>query len=128
MLDMHSVSNAALAYLGDAVVEVLARARLVREGYATSRSLNAHAQEYVRATVQAEAVERLLPLLDEKEHAVYHRGFNMNHAHPPKSATILEYRKASGFETLFGYLWATGERARAEALFDAAFPEGVTKR
>ena len=63
MFDSRTASGAALAYLGDAVLEVLVRTRLVEAGYASSKSLNAHALEYVRAGAQARAMERIRPLL-----------------------------------------------------------------
>ena len=63
------ITPAALAYLGDSVIEVLARERLVSAGIPDSARLNLAAAKYVRATVQSDAVERILPLLDEAEAA-----------------------------------------------------------
>lgn len=121
-VDPHSVSTAALAYLGDAVLEVLVRRRLVGEGLGTSKSLNAHAAAYVTAEAQAAAMERLLPLLTEEEAAVYRRGRNMGHTATPRHATVAEYRSATGMEALFGYLSLTEQAGRAFELFAAAFP------
>ena len=121
-VDPHSVSTAALAYLGDAVLEVLTRRRLVEEGFGTSKALNAHAAAYVTAEAQAAAMERLLPLLTEEETAVFRRGRNMGHTATPRHATVAEYRSATGMEALFGYLSLTGRAERAFELFAAAFP------
>ena len=121
-VDPHTVSTAALAYLGDAVLEVLVRRRLVEQGFGTSKSLNAHAAAYVTAEAQAAAMERLLPLLGEEEAAVYRRGRNMGHTATPRHATVAEYRSATGMEALFGYLSLTGQAERALSLFAAAFP------
>lgn len=123
MFDSRSASNAALAYLGDAVIEVLVRERLVSEGYTSSKALNAHALDYVRAPAQAAAMARITPLLTEEETAVFHRGRNIGHTNTPKNATVGEYRAATGMEALFGYLHMMGDQPRIRQLFDAAYPK-----
>ena len=123
MFDPRTASSQALAYLGDAALEVLVRTRLVESGYTSSKSLNANALEYVRAGAQAKAMERIAPVLSEEEHAVFHRGRNMGHGTHPKGATVGEYRNATGMEALFGYLSITGQRTRMQELFDLAYPE-----
>ena len=122
MLDVHTASTAALAYLGDAVIELCVRRRLCEAGYSSSKSLNAHALNYVRAAAQAQAMERLLPHLTAEEDAVFHRGRNIGHTNTPKNATVAQYRSATGMEALFGYLHATGNTARIEELFALAYP------
>ena len=106
----------ALAYLGDAVFEVLVRERLVKSGVSDPGKLNAMALSYVRATAQSAGLERLLPHLSEQEEADFRRGRNGAGAHP-KSATALEYRRATGLEALFGALYLRGEAERAKDLF-----------
>jgi ribonuclease-3 family protein len=123
MFDARSASSAALAYLGDAVLEVLVRARLVDMGYTSSKSLNAKALPFVRASAQAQAMNRIQPLLTEAEDAVFHRGRNIGHTSTPKSATVGEYRTATGMEALFGYLHLLGDTERIELLFSAAYKE-----
>lgn len=123
MFDPRTAGSQALAYLGDAALEVLVRTRLVESGYTSSKSLNAHALEYVRAGAQAKAMERIAPVLCEEENAVFHRGRNMGHGTHPKSATVGEYRNATGMEALFGYLSITGQRTRMQELFDLAYPK-----
>lgn len=117
------ITPAALAYLGDSVIEVLARERLVSAGIPDSARLNLAAAKYVRATVQSDAVERILPLLDEAEAAVYRRARNIGHTNTPRSASPAEYRRATGMEALFGWLWLGGEegKTRARELFYAAY-------
>ena len=117
------ITPAALAYLGDSVIEVLARERLVSAGIPDSARLNLAAAKYVRATVQSDAVERILPLLDEAEAAVYRRARNVGHTNTPRSASPAEYRRATGMEALFGWLWLGGEegKTRARELFGAAY-------
>ena len=119
---LNTYSTAALAYLGDSVIEICVRERLVKAGLSSSAMLNKTALEYVRASAQAEAMKRILPLLDEEEDAVFHRGRNIGHTNTPKSATVAEYRAATGMEALFGYLHLAGRKERIDELFDAAYP------
>ena len=121
--DQRLVGAAALAYLGDSVWELLVRSLLVKQGIYQSKKLNRMAQDYVTAPRQAEAMERILPLLTEEENTVYHRGRNLDHANVPKSATRSEYLMATGLEALFGYLHLVGNVERLETLFRAAYPE-----
>lgn len=119
---LNTYSTAALAYLGDCVIEMCVRERLVRLGYSSSAKLNKTALDYVRAPRQAEAMKNILPLLTEEEDAVFHRGRNIGHTNTPKSATVAEYRAATGMEALFGYLHLAGQKERIGELFDAAYP------
>ena len=122
-IDPRTVSTAALAYLGDAVLELLVRERLVAAGYASSKALNAKALDYVRAAAQAQAMERLAPHLTEEEAGAFRRGRNIGHTNPPKRATVAEYRNATGMEALFGYLQITERQDRIRALFELAYPQ-----
>lgn len=128
-IDLRTVSTAALAYLGDSVIELLARGRLIERGYSSSKALNTHAKEFVTAQAQAGAMERLLPHLSEEEAAYFRRGRNIGHTNTPKNATVAQYRSATGMEVLFGYLHLTGQEARARALFALAYAndEGETQ-
>ncbi|MBE6667685.1 MAG: ribonuclease III [Ruminococcaceae bacterium] len=114
-------SAAALAYLGDAVLEVCVREYLVNSGLSSSARLNSTALEYVKASRQAEAMKKILPLLTEEEEAVFKRGRNMGHTNIPKSATVSEYRSATGMEALFGYLHLEGRKERIAELFALAY-------
>ena len=114
-------SGAALAYLGDAVLEVCVREHLVKSGLSSSARLNSTALEYVKASKQAEAMKKILPILTEEEEAVFRRGRNIGHTNTPKSATVSEYRIATGMEALFGYLHLEGRKERIAELFSAAY-------
>ena len=91
---LNTYSTASLAYLGDCVIELCVRERLVKKGLSSSARLNKAALEYVRASRQAEAMKNIISLLSEEENAVFHRGRNMGHSNTPKSATVAEYRAA----------------------------------
>lgn len=118
---LHTYSTPALAYLGDSVLELLVREHLVRNGYASSARLNQKALSFVRASVQAEAIKKILPLLTPEEEAVYRRGRNIGHTNTPKSASVLEYRMATGMEVLFGYLHLAKREERMRELFMRAY-------
>ena len=121
-MDIHEISVPALAYLGDCVLELCVRKKLVEEGLSTSAHLNAAALDYVSAPVQAEAMKRILPILTEEEERYFRRGRNLGHGNVPKRATVSEYRAATGMETLFGYLHLTEQTDRIRELFELAYP------
>lgn len=119
-----SLSVEALAYLGDSVFELCVRERLVRSGLCSSDRLNRAALDYVKATAQSEAVERVLPHLSVEETATYKRGRNAGHGkNTPKSASMAEYRRATGFEVLLGWLYMDGKRDRIDEILDIGYPE-----
>ena len=66
-------------------------------------------------------MKNILPLLDEEEEAVFKRGRNVGHTNTPKSATVSEYRSATGMEALFGWLWLAGKKERINELFRVAY-------
>lgn len=121
-MELSDITTPSLAYLGDSVLEVCVRTYLVRErGLTTSARLNSASLDFVRATAQSEAMGRIEPLLSEEEASYYRRGRNMGHGNVPRSASVAEYRRATGMETLFGYLHLTGQKTRLEQLFRAAY-------
>ena len=121
-LSMAELSSAALAYLGDSVLELCVREHLLRQGLSTAAHLNAASRDYVTAPAQAKAMERILPFLTEQEAAVYRRGRNNVHANIPKKATMAEYRAATGMECLLAYLYLSNNQARIDELFALAYP------
>lgn len=122
MILLNEIGTSALAYLGDSVLELMVRERLVAQGISSAGKLNHAALDYVRASAQAAAMERIIPLLDEEEERFYHRGRNSTHLNFPKNATTAEYRRATGMETLFAYLHVSGKTERLRELFEAAYP------
>ena len=116
---LQTVSELALAHVGDAVFELLVRQDLCCRGSALVKDLHRATVARVTAPAQAAFVEAVLPVLTEEELAAYKRGRN-THTHPaPKSATPGQYARATGLETLFGWLWLTGKYDRVNELFDA---------
>ena len=116
-MNVNEYSPLALAYLGDAYYELMVRAHLLEQGNMPASELNKRAKEYVTAVKQSEMVEALLPHLSETELAAYKRGRNAHSPHTPKSAAAVQYRRATGLESLFGYLYVKCETERALSLF-----------
>ena len=119
--DAGQVSAASLAYLGDSVLEILVRERLVITG---ARNPSGESLKYVAAPVQSEAFAKIEGILTERETDMFKRGRNCVHSgNVPKKSTPAQYRRATGLETLFGYLYLSGQSQRIRQLFASAFPE-----
>ena len=112
----------ALAYYGDAVIELMVREYLIKTGISNAGKLNKLSRSFVTASKQSECVEKILTVLTEEETDVFKRGRNM-HGGRPKSASVGDYRRATGFETLMGYLYVTENSPRAKELFDKAYAD-----
>ena len=119
------ISTAALAYLGDSVIELCVRELLVLRGVSSAKNLNSTALRFVKAEAQADAMKKIMPLLTEDENAAYRRGRNIGHTNVPKSATVGQYRMATGLEALFGYLHLTEQKERINELFSVAYEEVI---
>ena len=111
------LSPVTLAFLGDAVYELLVRTEIVKKGSMPAGKLHTAAIQFVSAKGQAKAMALLESLLSEDEHAIFLRGRNANHVKPPKNADPNEYRIATGMEALFGYLFLYEKNERILELF-----------
>ncbi|MFA9380768.1 MAG: Mini-ribonuclease 3 [Acetanaerobacterium sp.] len=111
-------SPLALAFLGDAVFELMVREHLSRMGNMPAHTLHVKAVTLVRASAQAKAVELISPVLTEDEMSIFKRGRNANSTTVPKNANPADYRAATGLEALFGYLHLKGEHKRVRKLFE----------
>ena len=107
-----------LAYIGDAVYEILVRQYIVSRGNAPVNVLNRDARRIVNAGAQSEAYEKIKDMLTEEETAVYKRGRNAKSHTAAKNQTITDYRRATGIEALFGYLYIEGQNDRMSELFN----------
>jgi len=119
--DISGMSGVTLAYIGDAVIELLIREALIRFGVTDTGRLSAAAQKLVCAKTQSEIVETLLPALSEEEAAAYRLGRNHHINSKPKKATIAEYSRSTGMEAVFGYLHISGRSERIHTLFAIAY-------
>ena len=121
--DANKISMLGLAHIGDGVYELLVRTMLCTQGHAAVGELHRLTVARVKAPAQAKAMERLLPLLDEGELALYKRGRNAHVHGVPQGASVGEYHAATGLEALFGWLYLQGRLARIEELFTAAMED-----
>lgn len=112
-----TMSNLGLAYLGDAVFEVMIRSWLCLHGKLTSGKLHKAALQYVTAPAQAAMAIKILPLLSDEETEVFRRGRNTKPHSIPKAAKREEYQAATALEALFGWLYLKGENERINTLF-----------
>lgn len=119
-VDVHTLSPLALAFVGDGVYSLLVRERLLTQANRPVGDLHRLAVTAVRAEAQAAAMERLLPQLTEEELAVFKRGRN---AHSTRTGA--DYHKATGLESLFGYLYLDGRIDRVQELFTLCVEEAA---
>ncbi len=104
-MDAAAYSPLVLAYIGDAVYEAVIRTLTVAHGNMQVNKMHRHDAGLLKASAQAEMIRLLEPDLTEEEEAVYKRGRNAKSVTSAKNATMIDYRRATGFETLLGYLY-----------------------
>ena len=118
----NSYPSLVLAYIGDAIYEVYVRSRIVSEhGDMPPHKLHIESIKHVKAHAQSNAIGVIEEMLSEAEDAVYKRGRNSKSATVPKNADVSEYRRATGLEALFGYLYIKKEEERLEELMKIAY-------
>ena len=120
-LDVNSarqLSSITLAFIGDAVYSLYVREKLVFIKDDKGDTLNKKTAEMVRASAQANFINKIYPILTEEEVDVYKRARNTKKGTRAKSATVGEYNKATGFEALIGFLYITGNTERLNYLLN----------
>lgn len=115
--EVNQLPIASLAYLGDSVLEVMVRRKLILD---KKGDIHTRARDYVTAVSQSQAAERLMEEFTEDELAIYKRGRNHTHS-SPKSATHAQYSRATGLECVFAYLYLSGETERLSYIFEKGF-------
>ncbi len=121
--DINRISSLALAHVGDAVYELLVRSWLCKKEPGRVSDIHARTVEYVNASAQADAAERIIDALSEQERSVFKRGRNAKVNSVPHNSTIAEYHYSTGLETLFGWLYLNGDEKRIEELFHLCIGE-----
>lgn len=105
-----------LAYIGDAVYELMVRSLVVSRGSVQVNKMHKKSASLVNAGTQARLVRLIMEELTKEEEAIYKRGRNAKSATSAKHATIQDYRTATGFEALCGYLYLCGRMERLSVL------------
>ena len=121
--DLRTYSPLTLAYIGDGVYELVIRTVLVKKGNCPVNQLHKKARSLVKAGAQSKMMELLEPDLTEEELAVYKRGRNAHSPTMAKHATMADYRRATGFEALMGYLYLKEDYSRIVELVRKGLPE-----
>lgn len=112
-----------LAYMGDSYYETLAREYVISDGDCLVSKLNERIKSIITAVSQSKIIGIMMPILDETEIWFFKSGRNSRNTHHSRSAEAVEYRRATGLETLFGYLYISGRHERARELFLYAIDE-----
>lgn len=122
--DIRTYSPLTLAYIGDAIYELVIRTILVEKGNTQVNKLHNRASRLVKASAQSAMIEKLKPHLTEEETAVFKRGRNAKSYTMAKNASMSDYRRATGFEALMGYLYLTEQWDRMLELIKTGLEEG----
>ena len=104
-VDIRTYSPLTLAYIGDGIFDIVIRSVVVAKGNSRANDLHKRTSEIVKAHTQALMIEALEGELTEEEADVYRRGRNAKSGTMAKNASMSDYRKATGFEALMGYLY-----------------------
>lgn len=110
--DVRAYSPLTLAYMGDAIYDLVIRTVVVERANRSANDLHKKTVRYVKAEAQAAMILALIPELTGDEEAVYKRGRNAKSYTAAKNASLGDYRKATGFEALMGFLYLTGQTDR----------------
>lgn len=110
--DVDSYSPLVLAYMGDCVYDLIIKSMVVSRGNKQVHRLHEETSSYVQASAQSRMMRAMQPHLTEEEHAIYRRGRNTRSVSAAKNQTITDYRRATGFEALVGYLFLKKRYAR----------------
>ncbi|MBQ2426189.1 MAG: ribonuclease III [Lachnospiraceae bacterium] len=120
-VDAGMYSPLVLAYVGDAVYEIMIRTKVVNGGSVQVNKLHKHSAALVKAETQAKMVMALMEEFTEEEMAVYKRGRNAKSYTMAKNASMKDYRMATGFEALIGFLELSGKTDRLYEIMEIAF-------
>lgn len=115
--DIMMLSPLQLAYIGDSVYELLVRTYLITKGISV-KDLHKATTNYVKAKAQAKYAHELEGILSEEEKGIIKKGRNAKSNTSPKNTDIIDYKYATGFECLFGYLYLMNQDERIKELFE----------
>lgn len=112
------INSQQLAFVGDSVYAVFIRSMLVSKGNQKTNTLHKNANTFVKASGQFEALKKITPILTEQEQDVVRRAINYKTNNTAKHASLEEYKHATGFEALIGYLYISNQTARLEEILN----------
>jgi ribonuclease-3 family protein len=109
------------AYMGDAVYEIYVRKYIISKGGKTVFDLHKESIKFVKAKSQSDILEKILPILTEEEQVIVKRGRNTKTHHVPKNAEVIDYRRATAFEALIGFLYLIKRYDRLDEIMSYVF-------
>ncbi len=115
-MEIRQLSPLVLAYMGDAVYEVYIRTLLVTGVHEPVHKLHKKSTEYVKAKAQSDIIHRIMDSLTPEEQDVVRRGRNAKSGTIPKNADVTDYKYATGYESLIGFLYLSGSYDRMEEI------------
>ena len=104
-VNIDSYSPLTLAYIGDSVYDLIIKSLVINEGNKQVKKLHQETSHMVQASAQSEMMRVIQGVLTEEEHAVYRRGRNAKSVSPARNQSLTDYRRATGFEALIGWLY-----------------------
>ena len=117
-IDAKECSPLVLAYIGDCVFDLIIKTMAAGRGNRPVHKLHEETSRYVQASAQSFMMRSMQEHLTEEEHAIYRRGRNSRTVSPAKNQSITDYRRATGFEALIGYLYLRREYERLTELVE----------
>jgi len=121
--DIRTYSPLTLAYIGDGIFDLVIRSIVVGKGNTKANELHTRTSRIVKAASQSAMMEKILPHLTEEEESVYRRGRNAKSSTMAKNASMSDYRRATGFEALMGYLYLKNDFFRLMELVKIGLEE-----
>lgn len=116
--EINMLSPLTWAYIGDCVYELYVRQELVNKTNLKPHNLHMEAIKYVKASKQAEILNKIMDVLTDKEKDIVRRGRNAENHHLPKNASVQDYMYSTAFEALVGYLYLTKQDKRLKEIFN----------
>lgn len=120
-LEAKNLNMQSLAFVGDSVHTLFVRTKLMLSNDAKSGQLHTLANKFVKADGQSSAIDELLKILTEAEQEIYKRARNYKTQNIAKNAKLSEYKKATGFEAVLGYLYLTNQKERLMLLLEQSY-------
>lgn len=111
-VDVNQYSPLTLAYIGDSIYDLIIKTLVVNDGNQQVQKLHKRTSRFVQASAQSQMMRAIQERLTEDEHAVYKRGRNAKSVSTAKNQSVTDYRRATGFEALMGYLYLKKEWKR----------------
>lgn len=124
-MDYSQYGALALAYMGDCVYEIKVREHLMKQANMPVNMLHRKAKGYVSAAAQSAFADKIQPLFTEDEENIFKRGRNAKPHTTPKNMTLSDYKKATGLEALFGYLYLSGNFERIDEFMEIILKENA---